>query len=186
MIALILSAPHRLPLWVHVLVTAAAFGLFQTTKTALDAHYAASGHPVDYVTGQTAFDAERVEGWYTAMQAQGTLDLYVQTQIIDFGFIAAVMLLGMTLGTLVARLGRDGSLGRRLGLWAAGFAVIGGMLDSVENLLSFAMLAQPDAIPQALAVAYSSAAAAKFAMLTAAMGTLALSFGFGLWSRMRG
>jgi hypothetical protein len=39
-------------------------------------------------------------------------------------------------------------------------------MDIIENLLSFGMLIQPDSIPQTLALIYSSAAVAKFGLLT--------------------
>jgi len=57
MTTLTLTAPRRLLLWAHGFATIAAFGMFQAAKSALDASYAASGHPVDYATGQTSFDA---------------------------------------------------------------------------------------------------------------------------------
>lgn len=155
-----------LPRWAHGAATLAAFGLFQAAKARLDASYAASGHPVDYATGQLSFDATTIEGNYRVMQDSGTLGVYWQTQMIDFGFIASVMLLALFLGTLLARMG---GWARGLGLAAAVLGLAGGALDAVENLLSFWMLARPEAIPQALALAYSSAAAVKFALLTAAM-----------------
>lgn len=169
----------------HATATAAAFGAFQLVKSRLDASYAASGHPVDYATGQLAFDAEKIEGYYRVMQAAGTLDVYWRTQMIDFGFIAAVMVLALLLGTLVARLGGAGSWGRRLGVWAALAGMAGAGMDAVENLLSFAMLAQPQAISQALAMTYSSAAAVKFALLTLAMALILLSVILGGVRRIR-
>lgn len=57
---------------------------------------------MDYATGQLAFDATRIEGYYATMQAAGTLEVYWRTQILDFGFIASVMALGLLLGTLAA------------------------------------------------------------------------------------
>jgi hypothetical protein len=175
-----------LPLWLHGGLAGGAFVAFQVVKAALDASYAASGHPVDYATGQLAFDADRIEGYYATMQAAGTLDVYVRTQIIDFGFIACVMALGLLLGTLVARLGRPGSLGRRVALVAAGLAVLGAGFDAAENLLSFVMLARPDAIAQPVALAYSTAAAVKFGLLTLAMAALLAALPLGAWSRWRG
>lgn len=141
---------------------------------------------MDYATGQLAFDATRIEGYYATMQAAGTLEVYWRTQILDFGFIASVMALGLLLGTLVARLGLPGSWGRKFGLAAAALAIAGASLDAVENLLSFVMLMRPDAIAQPLALAYSSAAAAKFGLLKLAMTALVVALPFGLWSRARG
>lgn len=175
----------RLPVLAHVGATVLAFGAFQWVKGRLDASYAASGHPVDYATGQLAFDARTIEGHYAAMIEAGTLDIYVRTQVIDFGFIACVMALSLLLGTLVARLGGPGSFGWRAGMAAAVLGVAGATMDVVENLLSFVMLARPQDIPQALALAYSSAAAAKFVLLTLAMLAVGVSLVAGAAARLR-
>lgn len=174
-----------LPLWAHIGLAAAAFAGFQAVKARLDASYAASNHPVDYATGQLAFDADTIEGYYAAMQAKGSLDVYWTTQMIDFGFIVSVMAVGLLLGTLVARLGPVGSMGRKLGFAAAGLAIAGAGFDALENLLSFAMLQDPAQIAQPLALIYSSAAAVKFGLLTLAMLALVLSLLAGGWTRFR-
>lgn len=182
------SAVIRTPLVVHLAASALAFGGFQWVKARLDASYAASSHPVDYATGQLAFDAQIIEGYYAHMRDAGTLPIYWQTQFIDFGFIVSVMAVAVFFGLLAARLGgkinRAGGWGWRLGLAAAILGVAGASFDVLENLLSFAMLARPEAIPQFLALAYSSAAAVKFALLTAAMACLVLSLIAGLAGRV--
>lgn len=179
------SRVTALPLWAHAGLAAAAFAGFQAVKTRLDASYAASNHPVDYATGQLAFDAEKIEGYYAAIQAKGTLEVYWTTQFIDFGFIAGVMALGVLLGTLAARLGPVGSLGRKLGFAVAVLAVVGAGFDALENLLSFVLLQDPSNIAQPLALAYSSAAAVKFGLLSLAMLALLLSIVAGVWARFR-
>ena len=182
------SAVIRTPLVVHLAASALAFGGFQWVKARLDASYAASSHPVDYATGQLAFDPQIIEGYYAHMRDAGTLPIYWQTQFIDFGFIVSVMAVAVFFGLLAARLGekinRAGGWGWRLGLAAAILGVAGASFDALENLLSFAMLARPEAIPQFLALAYSSAAAVKFALLTAAMACLVLSLIAGLAGRV--
>ena len=166
----------------HLLATAAAFGAFQLAKAQLDASYAASGYPVDYATGQLSFSAERLEGYYAVMAQAGTLDVYLRTQIIDFGFIASVMPLSALLGTLVSRVG---GWARGLGLAAAVLGIAGAGFDVLENLLSFVILAQPDQIAPPMALAYSSAAAVKFALLTGAMGAVLLALAAGLIRGLR-
>ena len=182
------SVIFRLPAIAHLAAAAVAFGGFQWVKGRLDASYAASGHPVDYATGQLAFDARLIEGYYAHMIEAGTLDVYWQTQFIDFGFIAAVTALAVLLGTLAARFGgrinRLGVWGWNLGLAAAILGVSGAAFDALENLLSFFMLANPQAIPQPLALAYSTSAAVKFALLTAAMLCLLLSILAGAAGRI--
>lgn len=182
------SVALRLPLAAHLAAAALAFGGFQWVKGRLDASYAASQHPVDYATGQLAFDAHVIEGYYAHMIEAGSLHIYWQTQFIDFGFIAAVMTVAMLSGTLAARLGermnRLGVWGWRLGLAAAVLGVAGATLDALENLLSFAMLSRPQAIPQILAQTYSTVAALKFALLTSAMCCLLLSIVAGAAGRI--
>ncbi len=151
----------------------------------LDKSYAASGHPVDYATGQLAFDADKIEGFYATMQTAGTLDIYWQTQVIDFGFLLSVGLLALFLGTLVARLSRPGQWGSKLGFAAAGMGIAGACCDALENLTSFILLSKPDDISQAWTMIYSSFAAAKFALLTGAMLAVVLALIFGLTSRWR-
>lgn len=177
MMTSLFTAPTRLPLLAHGAATLAAFGLFQMAKARLDASYAASGHPVDYATGQTTFDAAQIKGYYAAMEAQGTLDVYVRTQIIDFGFILGVALFGWLLGTLLARGDWRGRWGRRLGLGTAACALLGAGMDSAENLISFVMLADPQGFAGWLALPYSGAAVAKFICLTSAMACALLALG---------
>ena len=99
----------------HTALTAAVFIGFNLVKNQLDASYAASNHPVDYATGQTTFSAEAIRGFYAHMQDLGTLDIYVKTQIIDFGFIAMMMLMGFFVGALVSRVGPAEGYGRKIG-----------------------------------------------------------------------
>lgn len=159
----------KLPLWAHAAAAIGAVALFQTAKTALDASYAASRHPVDYATGQTTFSGEAIKGYYATMIEAGTLDIYRTTQIIDFGFIAGIACIGLFLLTLIARMGRTGSIARRVGLSAALAALAGATCDAIENGWSFIMLANPTGFADWLALPYSAFAVAKFALLTLAM-----------------
>ncbi len=167
----ILSLP-----WIgHVLCAIATFAGFQWVKGKLDASYAASGHPVDYATGQTTFNGDTVKGYYATMQEAGTLDVYWQTQFIDFGFILAIACMGLFFGTLVARLSRPSSWGRRICLWASAAALIGAVCDAIENGWSFVMLSNPTGFANWLALPYSAFAVAKFALIAFAMVALIAS-----------
>ena len=140
----------------------------------LDKLYAASGHPVNFATGQLAFDGSTILGYYDAMRAAGTFGTYLQTQMFDFAFIASVIFFGICLGTLIARLGQASCATVSMGIGAAFFAFSGGTLDALENLMSFWLMQFETAIPQMLAYIYSSFAALKFISLTIAM-TLAIA-----------
>lgn len=164
-----------LPIWIHAAVTAGVLAAFQAIKGRLDALYAASGHPVDYATGQLAFDGDLIKGYYAVMDGKGTLDVYVSTQQFDYLFMLGIAALGLCLGTLIGRLSRDGSWGRRIGVGVAFAAMAGACFDAVENAVSFVMLAQPETFSNALALPYSGFAAAKFMMITLAMALLLVS-----------
>ena len=164
-----------MPALVHLGMIGAAYVGFILIKGRLDSSYEASGHPVDYATGQTSFSAEIIEGYYAAMQAQGTLDVYVKTQVIDFGFIAMIVLLAVLIGSLVMRV-NSGNWGKRIGLGGMIAGVAGAAADTVENLISFWMLAQPDDISNPVAMVYSTFAVMKFGLLTLAMGLVLLGF----------
>lgn len=159
----------NLPIWVHGLGLIGAFGVFNLVKTRLDALYAASGHPVDYATGQTTFDALQVKGFYAVMEQAGTLGIYVQTQVFDYVFMVTLAIFGMMLGTFVARAGRPGSWARRIGFAAALAAIIGAVMDALENAVSFVMLADPAGFADWIVLPYSGFAAVKFALIGLAL-----------------
>lgn len=158
-----------LPLVALVPLAAGSLIWFQWAKGKLDSSYAASKHPVDYMTGQTSFSAERIKGYYSAMIDTGTLDIYVRTQLIDFGFILGFFGIGLFVCTLLARLGRAGSIGRKLGIGAGLAFVFGGLCDVIENCWSFVMLANPSGFADWLAIPYSLFAVSKFGLITLGM-----------------
>lgn len=156
----------------HAGAVVASFGVFQWVKGKLDASYAASNHPVDYATGQTAFSAEVTRGYYAHMEALGTLDIYRTTQVIDFGFIVGIMALAFFLSSFVGRFAEAGSWGRKLAILAGCAVITGAMFDVVENLISFVMLADAQGFADWLALPYSAAASVKFGLITLGMLSL--------------
>jgi hypothetical protein len=158
-----------LPVAIHIGLAGLSVAAFILAKSKLDQSYAVSRHPVDYATGQLAFSAQKIDEYYQSMTDAGTLPVYWRTQLIDFGFIASVALLGLLLGSLAARLWPNQSIGRKVGLAIPFLTALGAGFDAIENLISFWMLSTFPAIPNILALAYSSAAAVKFAFLTCAM-----------------
>lgn len=175
-----------LPLWIHTATFAGSAAAFVWVKGRLDASYAASGHPVSYAEGQTSFSAEKIRGWYQVMTDAGTLDVYWRTQIIDYGFMAALFLLGLFGGLLVARLWRQGSIASWLALFGALAVPLGTVFDALENGVSFIMLADPAWFPSWLAVPYSGFAVVKFACILAGMLSIILSLPVGAVGRLAG
>lgn len=173
-----------LPLWAHGLCAVGTLAAFQLVKGRLDASYAASLHPVDYFTGQTSFSAETIKGYYASMQDTGTLDIYRTTQIIDFGFLFSMGCIGIFVCTLIARLSREGSFGRRAGLFAGFAIVLGATCDAIENGWSFVMLANPEGFADWLAYPYSGFASVKFALITLGMLLVLISILSGVIGRV--
>lgn len=158
----------RLPVGRHVGLAATSFIVLGAVNVTLDRLYAASGFPVPYAEGQTSFDATAVKGWYAVMSDAGTLGTYVGTQIFDYVFMAMLALTGFLLASLAVRAAGPGWLARPAR--AARLLIpLGAAADAIENLISFAMLARPETFPDWLAVAHSSAAVVKFALIAAGM-----------------
>jgi hypothetical protein len=149
-------------LWLLV-ASIVSIGLVGLANSILEASYVASRFPVPFAQGQTNFDGALIKSYYQAMLDLGTFQIYVRTQWLDFLFILATGLMGLSLWTLVARLHAPGSRFRSLGLWFALAIPLAGICDIVENLISFVMLADPTGFPNSLALFYSTAAVVKFA-----------------------
>lgn len=164
-----------LPLWLHAVFALAAVAWLQWIEGRLTASYAASKHPVDYRTGQLAFDGNVIKGYYASMIEGDTLDIYWATQFIDFGFILAMACMGLFFCTLIARASRLQSWGRTVGLLAGVSLTTGAICDAIENLWSFVMLSNPTGFANWLAMPYSTFAAVKFALITFAMILLIVS-----------
>ena len=162
----ILRGIIALPVWLHAALAVGTVVWFGWSKGKLDASYAASGHPVNYMTGQTRFSGTQVKEYYAVMADAGTLDIYYATQLIDFAFILGFVGIGLFICSLIARACRPDSWGRKLGKFA-GFAFIAGAIcDAIENGWSFIMLAQPATFANWLALPYSGFAVLKFVLVS--------------------
>lgn len=164
-----------LPLWLHAVFALGSVAWLLWIEGKLTASYAASKHPVDYQTGQLAFDGEVIKGYYGSMIESDTLDVYWATQFIDFGFILAMACMGLFFCTLIARASRSQSWGRAVGVLAGVSLLTGAICDAIENLWSFVMLANPSDFANWLALPYSTFAAVKFALITLGMFLLIVS-----------
>lgn len=173
-----------LPLWIHAAAAVVTFVGFNWIKGHLDVSYTASKHPVDYATGQTTFNGDVIKGYYAHMLELGTLDIYRATQLIDFGFILAMACMGIFVCTLIARASREGSWGRRFGIFAGLLALSGAFSDAIENGWSFIMLAKPTDFANWMAQPYSAFASLKFALIAIAMLCLIISIVLAVAGRL--
>jgi len=113
-----------------------------------------------------------------------TFDIYFQTQLIDFLFIASMIFFGYFVGTFVARLAYAGGWAARAGFAAAILIPLGASFDAIENLISFAMIANPMDFASWLAIPYSGFAVAKFACIGLGYIAIALSILLNLPERV--
>ncbi|MDO3381073.1 hypothetical protein [Gilvimarinus algae] len=133
----------------------------------LDGFYARSEFPVPYYIGQTRFSGEVLKGYYRELLEKGTLDVYIQTQLVDYVFMVATFLSFFCLAAAVLhtvhKVYGEGILLRiaRVFVWLAPSAAL---MDALENLISFVMLANPTGFANWLAIPYSSFAVCKFAI----------------------
>lgn len=155
----------KLPLWLHALAALLAVVVVRAANSVLDVSYAASKFPVPFMEGQLAFDGALIKSYYATMIEQGTLGIYVQTQLIDFAYIASVFVAGLVVPLLIARLYASGSWLQKVSLAMAAILPMGALFDTLENLVSFVMLSMPQSFPDWIAPIYSSFAALKFACL---------------------
>lgn len=130
----------------------------------LNAAYLASGFPVPYWQAQLSFDDQKIKTWYELLHRNQSVDLYIRAQLIDFVFIASVLVLHITALLALSRAFSAESRARHALIWAALLSAIAPLADGIENGISFTMLANPADFMPLLAIVYSSAAAIKFGM----------------------
>ena len=130
---------------------------------------------MNYFEQQTSFDAVKMKAWYAFMIQEGTFDIYLETQLIDFAFIATVILAGYTIWALVANLHPEEGFFNKWGQRLAFALPIAGVFDILENLVSFFMIANPESFADALVLPYSTFAVLKFASWTIGLVWLLLS-----------
>jgi hypothetical protein len=146
--------------------TALAFVFNLVVSYWLNSSYAESRFPVPYFEAQLSFDHLKLKNWYGFLIEKGTLQTYIQTQHIDFLFIASTVLLHLFALLLLSRLFSEKTTWRRLMVVSALIAMVAPLADAIENFISYVMLANPLAFPAPLAIVYSSFSALKFAMFT--------------------
>jgi hypothetical protein len=144
-------------------LTAGGFVAQRVSQTVLNTFYDRSGYPVPYFEGQLSFSASKLMGWYGTMQRNDTLDVYWQTQFVDFAFIAACAAFFTALLLTVARAIPATHPARKVAVALVPLGAAAALCDVVENLISFVMLADPTSIGEPVAWIYSGAAALKFA-----------------------
>ncbi len=143
--------------------TAAALAGNHFATAWLNQSQAASKLPVPYYVAQLSFSPSQLKAWYAGMLQQGTLDIYLRTQHIDFLFILSTLALHVIALLWLSRAFAPASRLRRWLVAAACISAIAPLADACENLVCYAMLAHPLDFADPLAYLYSSCSTVKFA-----------------------
>lgn len=136
-------------------------------------------YPVPFFEGQLSFSASKLEEYFSYMINQGTFDIYVQTQFIDFLFLATVILVHTLVAILafklicrsngvdVAHLGdKEMNFITKLAVINIVIAPFAGLFDAAENFTLFAIFSDPYNVDLLLANIYSTFAAIKFTVFS--------------------
>ena len=166
---------HKPALYWLALASIVTFVMTGFANTILEESYRKSQFPVPFAVGQTTFNGTLLKSYFKYMIDQGTLDIFVQTQLIDFLFIISVILMGFFIWIFVARLHQADTFFRNAGLWFSLSLPLAGISDVIENLISFVLLANPLGFSNWLAIVYSTVAVIKFAFWTIGLVWLMLS-----------
>jgi hypothetical protein len=174
----------------YLLATISLLALIANTLATawLNASYAASKFPVAYHVAQLSFSGSRIKAWYAQLIEFGTLDVYLRTQYIDHFFILTVLILHVAVLLWISRLFPIAHSGRRLMVGAALISTVAPLADTLENCVSYLMLADPKGFPDGLAILYSGFAALKFTAFTFAYLAALSGLAWGLvllWLRHR-
>ncbi len=152
-----------------------ALGLYFISSYFLEKSYMQSQFPVSYFEQQTSFNAPKMKEWYAYMIDQGTFELYIQTQLIDFLFIATVIFAGFTLWSFTANLHPKTHVFNTWGQQLAFALPIAGIFDVLENLVSLIMIENPVDFAASIVIPYSTFAVLKFTCWAVGLVWLLLS-----------
>lgn len=157
------------------LLTLISLACYFISNYFLEKSYVLSKFPVPYFKQQTSFDAIKMKEWYAFMINEGTFDIYLRTQFIDFIFIATVILAGYTLWAMIAQLHPVHSFFNTWGEKLAYSLPLAGLFDIFENIVSFFMIANPENFSDSLVLTYSLFAVLKFGCWTVGLIWLLVS-----------
>ena len=108
------------------------------------------------------------EGYYAILLELGTFDKYVNVQLFDFVFILSVFISFLFSAITVFRILPDVKWLKAFARVMIIVAPLAAVFDSLENLVSFFMLADPQTFADWLVIPYSTFAVAKFFIFTLA------------------
>ncbi len=132
----------------------------------LQGTFATVGHPASLAASNTQADPLVVRDWFARLQAQGTLDRMVDTELVDLAWVVSLAMFLVSVTLLASRLlvRHNPAASRRLTRLAP-WTAVAPALDLMENAFSLAMLADPAGFPDALAPVHATASWLKLAAI---------------------
>jgi hypothetical protein len=155
------KGPSALVLWALSVVTFVISKVIQTQW--LDKSYVESRFPVPFYEGQTTFDASETKAHFQVLLDQGTLDIFWRTQLIDFIYIFSTFVFTVIVMAAIYKMLAFSTSLQKFSWLMLLLMPLNAIMDVLENLVSFVMLAEPTGFADWLIVPYSSFAVAKFA-----------------------
>jgi len=124
---------------------------------------------------QLGFNAEIIK-WYFALMGPEGMKIFILGNLADYTFMLAYGCFFYSCARYLSRNYRIGSLPLKVGITMAWVGVLCAICDGIENIFLFLMTANPMGFSSWLAIAHSSFATSKFALMISVIGWLIISF----------
>lgn len=115
------------------------------------------------------FSDTTLKSHYSVMEEQGSLDVFVNVQYLDFGLMISTGIFLFLLAVIVARRQSEDSSPQKLGFAAAFMVAFSSISDFFENIVLLVMLSDHQQFPSWMAVLYSGLASVKVGLITPAL-----------------
>lgn len=136
----------------------------QAAQYGLRELYQQTRFPVSFFVGQTTFNAAELKGYFQVLIELGTLDQFINVQIVDYAYMVTVFVSFFALTAAIYRSLGDNTSMKNIAQAMLVIAPLAAVFDALENAVSFILLANPLDFDDWLVYPYSSFAVLKFAV----------------------
>jgi len=140
-----------------------------------------SGFPANFIISQLSFNGEIMKSYYSITN----IELYRISPSLDYIFMLGYGLVLFSSSLLIARTYEKSSLASRIVRIIAIFGIIAAIFDGIENIFILAMLMDPLAFPNALAVLHSVFALIKWIIIFISVPGLIITGGISLYNKRK-
>lgn len=134
----------------------------QAAQYGLGELYQQTRFPVSFFVGQTTFNAAELKGYFQVLIELGTLDQFIEVQIVDYAYMVTVFISFFALTAAIYRSLDDNTFMKNIAQAMLVIAPMAAVFDALENAVSFVLLANPLGFDDWLVYPYSSFAVLKF------------------------